>query len=50
VAHRVVLSAEDRAHLMLVADRLKDMNRVLEMGEVQDGEIVSTTVTTNGGD
>jgi hypothetical protein len=46
VNYRVTLSAEDRAHLLLVASRLRDMNRVLEMGgsdgTVQDGEIVST--------
>lgn len=40
VNHRIVLSAEDREHLLLVAERLRGMNRVLEMGEVQDGEIV----------
>lgn len=42
VNHRIVLSAEDREHLLLVAERLRGMNKVLEMGEVQDGEIIST--------
>jgi hypothetical protein len=51
VTHRVVLSAEDRAHLLIVADRLKHMNQVLEMGSadgtVQDGEIVSIKTEVN---
>lgn len=47
VGHRLVLTAEDRAHLLFVADRLKSMNSLLEMGDVQDGEIVSE-VNTGG--
>lgn len=40
VRYSINLSPEDREHLLLVASRLRDMNKVLEMGEVQDGEII----------
>ena len=47
--HRVVLSAEDRLHLLTVENKLREMNSMVDMADVQDGEIISTS-TTNGGE
>lgn len=39
----VNISAEEAERLVKIADTLRDMNRVLEMGEVQDGEIINVS-------
>lgn len=41
----ISLSAADRAALEGIVRKMKELNTVLDMGEVQDGEIVNTAAT-----
>lgn len=47
----VVLSAEDRVALEGIVLKMKELNSVLDMGDVQDGEIVTPSIAGHlGGD